>query len=75
LTLDSLVPDDDATEHVLVKMVRDNKEVDAKILAAEAAYLEVARAFGLRVGKAATRGDGKLIIPRFDRVLTSGDFC
>jgi serine/threonine-protein kinase HipA len=66
---DSLVPDDGATEHVLVKMVRDNKEVDAKILAAEAAYLEVARAFGLRVGKAATHGDGKLIIPRFDRVL------
>lgn len=51
-------------------MVRSNKEVDTKILAAEAAYLEVARAFGLRVGKAATYGDGKLVIPRFDRVLT-----
>ena len=39
---DSIVSDDDAKEHVLVKMVRGNKEVDAKILAAEAAYLEVA---------------------------------
>jgi serine/threonine-protein kinase HipA len=68
---DSLVPDDDTKEHVLIKMVRGNKEVDLTILASEAPYLEVARAFGLRVGQPLRYRGGKLVIPRFDRVVTN----
>jgi len=68
---DSLVPDDDAQEHVLVKMVRGNKPVDLTILSSEVPYLEVARAFGLRVGKPLRYRRGQLVIPRFDRIATN----
>jgi serine/threonine-protein kinase HipA len=69
---DPLVSDDKATEHAIVKLSRARGGADLLILAAEAPYLEVARAFGLRVGKPLTRGDNVLLIPRFDRQTRSG---
>jgi len=68
---DSLVPDDDAQEHILLKMVRGKKPIDLTILSSEAPYLEVARAFGLRVGKPLHYRRGPLVVPRFDRIVTS----
>jgi serine/threonine-protein kinase HipA len=64
---DPLIDDVDAREHAIVKLLRDREQAYADILAAEAPYLEVARAFGLRVGKALIYADGILVIPRFDR--------
>lgn len=69
---DPLVEDADAREHAIVKLLRDRGPAYAAILAAEAPYLEVARAFGLRVGKRLTHADGVLLIPRFDREIADG---
>lgn len=66
---DPLVDDTDAREHVIVKLLRDRGPADSAILAAEAPYLEVARAFGLRVGQPLTHANGLLMIPRFDREI------
>lgn len=53
-------------------LLRDREPAYAAILAAEAPYLEVARAFGLRVGRTLTRADGVLVRPRFDREIADG---
>jgi len=68
---DPLVRDEDARAHVIVKLLRSHEPDYAAILAAEAPYLEVARAFGLRVGAGLTPAPGILIIPRFDRKVTA----
>ena len=67
---DPLVEDGKAALHTIVKLLRDRDKEYAAILAAEAPYLEVARAFGLRVGKPMRHQGGVLIIPRFDREPT-----
>lgn len=64
---DSIVKHEDARDHIIVKMSQAKFPEDIVILEAEALYLELAREFGLRVGRALTYRNGKLIIPRFDR--------
>lgn len=64
---DSSVLDEEAVAHVIVKMSRAAFAEDRVILAAEAPYLEVARAFGLRVGGALEYKNDVLLVPRFDR--------
>jgi serine/threonine-protein kinase HipA len=67
---DSVIADDQAQDHIIVKMSRAKYSEDILILEAEAPYLEVAREFGLRVGRPLTYQHGKLLIPRFDRQVT-----
>jgi serine/threonine-protein kinase HipA len=69
---DPFVPDADATDHAIVKWVGNKHQETALILEAEAPYLELARAFGLRCARALTHRDGMLFIPRFDRRITNG---
>jgi serine/threonine-protein kinase HipA len=70
---DPFVEGDDAAEHVIVKLLRSTDAADRLILAAEAPYLEVARAFGLRVATPLRAyADGVLAIPRFDRTTRDG---
>lgn len=64
---DSIVNHEDARDHVIVKMSQAKFPEDIVILEAEALYLEMAREFGLRVGKKLMYQNGRLIIPRFDR--------
>ena len=68
---DPVIPDGNATDHIIVKRVRRaGDENENLILGSEGPYLEVARAFGLRVGKPLTTAPKILIIPRFDREVT-----
>lgn len=69
---DPMVPDAEAAEHAIIKWVGDRHEATNLILAAEAAYLELARAFGLRCANSLTYRDGTLLIPRFDRKVVEG---
>ncbi len=69
---DPMVPDAEATDHAIMKWIGDRHEATALILAAEAPYLELARAFGLRCGRALQHHDGTLFIPRFDRQVANG---
>jgi len=64
---DPMVRDIDAVDHAIVKLRRGDDRAYELILQAEATYLEIARAFGLRVGRALTYRPGILLIPRFDR--------
>ncbi|KAA0676753.1 type II toxin-antitoxin system HipA family toxin [Azospirillum brasilense] len=66
---DSLVPDEHARSHVIVKMIRGRHPEDRLILASEAPYYEVAREFGLRTGAPLDYGRHVLVIPRFDRAI------
>lgn len=68
---DSIVADEDARAHVIVKMSQAKFPEDLLILEAEAPYLELARNFGLRVGAPLTHQSGVLVIPRFDREIVS----
>jgi serine/threonine-protein kinase HipA len=69
---DPVVADDSARDHVIVKMSRARFPEDREILACEAPYLEIARTFGLRVGRPLTHRDDTLVIPRFDRAVIGG---
>ncbi len=69
---DPLVRDTDAVDHAIVKLRRGDERAYELILQAEAAYLEIARAFGLRVGRPLRYCPGVLLIPRFDRRIVSG---
>jgi serine/threonine-protein kinase HipA len=69
---DSIVPDQDARDHAIVKWVGDTHEETRLIIAAEAPYLEVARWFGLRCARPLRHGNGTLMMPRFDRRAASG---
>lgn len=64
---DSVVTDDDALRHVIVKLVRSAEAVDRTILEGEALYSRLALELGLKVKEPSTYADGVLIIPRFDR--------
>jgi serine/threonine-protein kinase HipA len=46
---DPVVPDEDATDHVIVKWIGDKQIESQYILAAEAPYLELARVFGIHI--------------------------
>ncbi|BAI76792.1 hipA domain protein (plasmid) [Azospirillum sp. B510] len=67
---DSLVGDDEARDHIIVKMSRAKGPEDRLILACEAPYLEIARGFGLRVGRPMIHRGDTLAIPRFDRAVS-----
>jgi serine/threonine-protein kinase HipA len=69
---DPLVPDDQATDHAIIKWVGDKEEETKLILAAEAPYLELARTFGLRCARPLEHRQGTLFIPRFDRKVVDG---
>lgn len=69
---DPVVSDDEARRHVIVKLNRGKWAEDRLILEAEAPYIEIARAFGLRVGEPLTHQDDTLVIPRFDRRVVNG---
>jgi len=69
---DPMVPDDQAVDHAIVKWPGDRHESTQLILAAEAPYLEIARAFGLRCARPLTHQGNVLLIPRFDRRVDDG---
>jgi len=69
---DSIVPDQDARDHAIVKWVGDTYEETRLIIAAEAPYLEVARWFGLRCARPLQHRNGTLMMPRFDRQAIGG---
>lgn len=64
---DPLVDDAAARKHVIVKLLKSDREEDLLILQSEAAYIEIAREFGLNVGLPLDYRNGVLMIPRFDR--------
>ncbi|RDL47978.1 hypothetical protein BLJAPNOD_05204 [Ensifer sp. M14] len=64
---DSIVNDEEAVRHVIVKLVRSNEPVDRTILEGEALYSRLALELGLDVKEPSLYADGVLIIPRFDR--------
>ncbi|GGA67320.1 phosphatidylinositol kinase [Nitratireductor aestuarii] len=69
---DTLVTDDEAVRHVIVKLVRSNDPVDSLILQGEALYSRIAQEIGLDVSEPPTYAEGVLIIPRFDRKKKEG---
>lgn len=69
---DSTVDDDEARGHVIVKFARGDSAADLAILAAEPAYLAIAREFGIHVHADAQYGDGVFVVPRFDRAVVDG---
>jgi len=69
---DTLVTDDEAVRHVIVKLVRSNDPVDSLILQGEALYSRIAQEIGLDVSEPSTYAEGVLIIPRFDRKKKEG---
>jgi serine/threonine-protein kinase HipA len=68
---DPMVADDDAVEHVIVKLRRGG-DLDGVILKMEAVYSIVASEIGLDVYQPSTAGNGTLVIPRFDRRVGGG---
>ncbi|MBU5637986.1 HipA domain-containing protein [Geomonas sp. Red69] len=66
------LPDAEVADCWLVKFPRGKKEKDRTVLRNEAPYLEVARMFGLKVGRSLEFCDDSLFIPRFDREAHSG---
>jgi len=67
---DSCVPDEHAVDHFIIKMLKSGNVRDGLILASEAPYIEVARRFGLHVGRPLDYSTGILMMPRFDRAIT-----
>lgn len=70
---DPFVPTGEGAEHVIVKLLKSSGDNDRLILASEAPYLEIARAFGLKVAAPLRYNPGVLIIPRFDREVADGE--
>ncbi|PCE24985.1 hypothetical protein BWP39_10700 [Paraburkholderia acidicola] len=70
---DAVLPDADATQHLIVKLPRGNSAADHKVLRNEAAYMRVAAALGIRthMDLPTLHGD-VLLIPRFDRIVRDG---
>tara|TARA_R100000935_G_scaffold13666_1_gene27336 strand:- start:18169 stop:19482 length:1314 start_codon:yes stop_codon:yes gene_type:complete len=61
----------DGSEHFIAKLAKTGRHTDELILASEAPYLEMARVIGLNCGAPLKYGNGILIIPRFDRSVSS----
>ncbi|WIW50092.1 HipA domain-containing protein (plasmid) [Bradyrhizobium sp. 62B] len=68
----SMVPDADALEFIIVKLLRSDEPVDQRILESESGYSVVAKEFGVNVERTSTYGNGVLVIPRFDRSVAPG---
>lgn len=64
---DGALPEKDVADCWIVKFPRGRTDTDRTVLRNEAPYLEVARAFGLRVGQPLIWSEDALFIPRFDR--------
>ncbi|SDH14228.1 type II toxin-antitoxin system HipA family toxin [Pelagibacterium luteolum] len=69
---DPIVADDQAMDHVIVKLLRSDKATDRDILRLEGLYSSIAAQIGLNVKKAGTYAPGVLIVPRFDRKIVNG---
>jgi serine/threonine-protein kinase HipA len=69
---DSVVTDEQAEAHIIVKMSRAKFSEDRLILWSEASYHHVAHRLGLRVGAPLHYSNDTLIIPRFDREVAEG---
>lgn len=70
---DAILPDADATQHLIAKLPRGNSAADAKVLRNEAAYMRVAAALGIRThADLPTLHGDVLLIPRFDRIARAG---
>ncbi len=70
---DALLPDADATQHLIAKLPRGNSPADHKVLRNEAAYMRVAAALGIRThADLPTLYGDVLLIPRFDRIVHDG---
>jgi serine/threonine-protein kinase HipA len=70
---DAVLPDTEATQHLIAKLPRGNSPADGKVLRNEAAYMRVAAALGIRTHAElpALHGD-LLLVPRFDRIVRDG---
>jgi len=68
------LPDEKARKFWLVKFPRGRRTDDRnqQVLRNEAAYLEVARSFGIRTGEPLVYEQGALFVPRFDRKVSGG---
>ena len=70
---DAVLPDADATQHLIAKLPRGNSPADDKVLRNEAAYMRVAAALGIRThADLPTLHGDVLLIPRFDRIARDG---
>jgi serine/threonine-protein kinase HipA len=70
---DAMLPDSDATQHLIAKLPRGNSAADDKVLRNEAAYIRVAAALGIRTHTDLPTLHGDvLLIPRFDRIASGG---
>jgi serine/threonine-protein kinase HipA len=69
---DPMVSDEEAADHAIFKWIGDKHVSTSLILAAEAPYLELARAFGLRCARPLTYRNNVLMVPRFDRHVANG---
>jgi serine/threonine-protein kinase HipA len=70
---DAILPDADATQHLIAKLPRGDSPADHKVLRNEAAYMRVAAALGIRTHQDLPTLHGDvLLIPRFDRIAKDG---
>ncbi|WP_322046336.1 HipA domain-containing protein [Paraburkholderia sp. J67] len=70
---DAVLPDAQATQHLIAKLPRGNTSADLKVLHNEAAYMRVAAALGIRTHETLPSLHGDvLLIPRFDRRVRDG---
>ncbi|MGF6774042.1 serine/threonine-protein kinase HipA [Paraburkholderia sp. GAS199] len=71
---DAVLPDANATRHLIAKLPRGRSEADLKVLRNEAAYMRVAAALDIRTHPDAPSLHGDvLLIPRFDRTVQGGE--
>ena len=72
--IEGTLPDEKARKFWLVKFPRGRRtdERNQQVLRNEAAYLEVARRFGIRTGEPLIYEGGALFVPRFDRNVSDG---
>ncbi|WP_345891125.1 HipA domain-containing protein [Burkholderia sp. Ax-1719] len=70
---DAVLPDAQATQHLIAKLPRGSASADLKVLHNEAAYMRVAAAIGIRTHDQLPSLHGDvLLIPRFDRRVRDG---
>lgn len=69
---DTLLPDDRADKHWLVKLPRGKDDSDRLILRTEAEYLNIAKECGLRVHEDCMIHNDMLFVRRFDRTVQNG---
>ena len=72
LNADGFVDDRLAAKHWMVKFPRGRSAEDRMVIKNEAAYMEVAQQFGLRVKELPLYLEDTLFVPRFNREVVSG---